>query len=76
MICGVDESGVGSIIGPMVFAGVAMHAESSRTLRRWGVADSKTLPCSAVSAIYKRIASAILFPNSPRDACRVPVGTR
>ncbi len=58
MICGVDESGVGSIIGPMVFAGVAMQAESSRTLRRWGVADSKTLPCSAVSAIYKRIASA------------------
>ena len=35
-----------------------MQAESSRTLRRWGVADSKTLPCSAVSAIYKRIASA------------------
>lgn len=58
MICGIDESGVGSIIGPMVFAGVAMQAESSRTLRRWGVADSKTLPCSTVSAIYKRIASA------------------
>ncbi len=58
MICGIDESGVGSIIGPMVFAGVAMQAESSRALKRWGVADSKTLPCSAVSAIYKRIASA------------------
>ena len=58
MICGIDESGVGSIIGPMVFAGVAVQAESSRTLRRWGVADSKTLPCSAVSAIYKRIADA------------------
>ena len=58
MICGIDESGVGSIIGPMVFAGVAVQAESSRTLRRWGVADSKTLPCSAVSAIYKRIVGA------------------
>jgi len=58
MICGIDESGVGSIIGPMVFAGVTMQAESSRTLRRWGVADSKTLPCSALSVIYKRIASA------------------
>ena len=58
MICGIDESGVGSIIGPMVFAGVAMQAESSHELRRWGVADSKTLPCSAVSSIYKRIADA------------------
>ena len=58
MICGIDESGVGSIIGPMVFAGVAVQAESSRTLKRWGVADSKTLTCSAVSALYKRIAGA------------------
>lgn len=58
MICGIDESGVGSIVGPMVFAGVAMETESSRTLRRWGVADSKTLPCGKVSAIYKKIASA------------------
>ena len=58
MICGIDESGVGSIIGPMVFAGVAMQAESSHVLRQWGVADSKTLPCSAVSSIYKRIAGA------------------
>lgn len=72
MICGIDESGVGSIIGPMVFAGVAVQAESSRTLRRWGVADSKTLPCSTVSAVYKRIAGAPQYMLMHRTSTITP----
>lgn len=41
LICGVDEAGRGSVLGPLVVAGVAVSDDGS--LRRLGVRDSKLL---------------------------------
>jgi ribonuclease HII len=40
---GVDEAGRGSIIGPLVVAGVSVRKSRLAELRRMGVRDSKTL---------------------------------
>jgi ribonuclease HII len=41
VICGVDEAGKGSVLGPLVVAAVAVHSESA--LDDLGVKDSKIL---------------------------------
>lgn len=43
LICGIDEAGRGPVIGPLVIAGVALHAEEEPKLRALGVRDSKLL---------------------------------
>ncbi|MDJ0269669.1 MAG: ribonuclease HII [Aigarchaeota archaeon] len=43
LLCGVDEAGRGSVIGPLVIAAYSIHEEMIPKLARLGVADSKTL---------------------------------
>jgi ribonuclease HII len=43
LIIGVDDSGRGPVIGPMILAGVLMKVEDEEKLRKLGVRDSKTL---------------------------------
>ena len=43
LIGGVDEAGRGSIIGPLVIAGVSMRTSNIQRLRILGVRDSKLL---------------------------------
>ncbi len=43
LLCGVDEAGRGSVIGPLVIAAYAIHEEMIPKLVELGVADSKTL---------------------------------
>ena len=38
---GIDEAGRGSILGPLVIAGVLVDKSEEEILRSWGVADSK-----------------------------------
>jgi ribonuclease HII len=38
---GIDEAGRGPVLGPMVLAGVLVHPKEVKTLKMWGVADSK-----------------------------------
>ena len=57
-ICGVDESGVGSIIGPIITAGVAIPSGSEGILKEWGVTDSKRMSSGAEYALYKQITDA------------------
>jgi ribonuclease HIII len=40
---GVDESGKGDFFGPLVIAGVYVHAQSARLLREAGAVDSKRI---------------------------------
>lgn len=42
-ICGIDEAGRGSVIGPMVIAGILMDREEVWRLEDLGVKDSKKL---------------------------------
>ena len=55
LTCGIDEAGVGSIIGPVIFAGVAMHPEAVDAARALGIRDSKSMVCEDVSSLYKQI---------------------
>ena len=53
MICGVDEAGKGSVLGPMVVAAVAVPAED--VLDDLGVKDSKLLSAKERERLYSLI---------------------
>ena len=42
-ILGIDEAGRGSVLGPMVIAGVIIPEKMEKVLERMGVKDSKRL---------------------------------
>ena len=42
-ILGIDEAGRGSVLGPMVIAGVVVPEKMEKVLERMGVKDSKRL---------------------------------
>ena len=53
MICGIDEAGKGSVLGPMVVAGVL--APDMAVMALTGVADSKTLSRKRRELLYETI---------------------
>jgi ribonuclease HII len=55
LICGVDEAGRGSMLGPLVIAGVSMTQSKLKTLSKLGVRDSKKLTPLARENLYKKI---------------------
>lgn len=55
MICGIDEAGKGSVIGPMVIGGVA--GKSHEEFGNKGFADSKTLTPRRREQYYEEIVS-------------------
>lgn len=63
MICGVDEAGKGSVLGPLVVAGIGVSAPER--LDGLGVKDSKQLPPKERGRLYTEI----------RRRCRVATVT-
>ena len=55
LIGGVDEAGRGSILGPLVIAGVSIKRKDLSSLRRIGVRDSKVLTVKARHKLFSRI---------------------
>ena len=53
VICGIDEAGKGSVLGPMVVAGVS--APDMDEVALTGVADSKTLSRKRRESLYEKI---------------------
>ncbi|MDC0171948.1 ribonuclease HII [Candidatus Nitrosopelagicus sp.] len=54
-ICGVDDAGRGSMIGPMVIAGISIEKRNIPKLRKLGVRDSKKLSPKKRELLYKEI---------------------
>ena len=54
-ICGVDDAGRGSMIGPMVIAGISIEKKNIPKLRKLGVRDSKKLTPKKRELLYKEI---------------------
>lgn len=54
-ICGVDEAGRGSLLGPLVVAGVSIKKSAINDLSSIGVKDSKKLLPKTRAEIYKEI---------------------
>lgn len=54
-ICGVDDAGRGSMLGPLVIAGVSLDKTKLRKLSSLGVKDSKKLSPKSREMLYKKI---------------------
>ena len=54
-ICGIDDAGRGSMLGPLVIAGISMDKKNLRKLSSLGVKDSKTLSPKLRESLYKKI---------------------
>ena len=55
LVGGVDEAGRGSIIGPLVVAGIGIREGKLAQLRKMGVRDSKTLTPKARAKLFGEI---------------------
>ena len=54
-ICGIDDAGRGSMLGPLVIAGVSIDKKNLRKLSSLGVKDSKKLSPKLREHLYKKI---------------------
>ncbi len=54
-VCGVDDAGRGSMLGPLVIAGVSLNKTKLRKLSSLGVKDSKQLSLKSREKLYKKI---------------------
>jgi ribonuclease HII len=54
-ICGVDDAGRGSMLGPLVIAGISLNKTKLRKLSSLGVRDSKQLSPKLREYLYKQI---------------------
>ncbi len=55
MVAGVDEAGRGSILGPLVVAGIKIHESKLKQLHLMGVKDSKKLAPKTREKLYRKI---------------------
>jgi ribonuclease HII len=54
-ICGIDDAGRGSMLGPLVIAGLSLDKKNLRKLSLMGVKDSKKLSPKLREHLYKKI---------------------
>ena len=54
-ICGIDDAGRGSMLGPLVIAGVSLDKKKLRKLSSLGIKDSKKLSPKLREQFYKKI---------------------
>lgn len=54
-ICGVDDAGRGSMLGPLVIAGISLKKSNISKLSLLGVKDSKQLTPKSRDELYKKI---------------------
>ena len=54
-VCGVDDAGRGSLVGPLVIAGVSLSKTKIRKLSEMGIKDSKKLSSLQREKLYKKI---------------------
>lgn len=55
LVCGVDEAGRGSMLGPLVVAAISIEKSKINQLSEIGVKDSKKLSAKARETLYKQI---------------------
>ena len=55
LVCGVDDAGRGSLLGPLIIAGVTMQRSDVRKLSALGVKDSKKLSPKQREYLYDKI---------------------
>ncbi|WOV92575.1 MAG: ribonuclease HII [Candidatus Nitrosoabyssus spongiisocia] len=70
-VCGVDEAGRGSVLGPLVVAGISIEKSKIRKLKSIGVKDSKKLSAARRKILYDEIIEIVddyeIIPIYPRS---------
>jgi ribonuclease HII len=59
LVCGVDDAGRGSVLGPLVIAGILIERNKIKHLSKIGVKDSKMLSPQSRENLYKKIISIV-----------------
>lgn len=59
LVCGVDDAGRGSVLGPLVIAGISIERKNIKQLIKIGVKDSKQLSPQLREKLYEQILSLI-----------------
>ena len=59
LVCGVDDAGRGSVLGPLVIAGISIEKSKIKQLVKIGVKDSKQLSPQSREKLYKQILSIV-----------------
>ena len=59
LVCGVDEARRGSMLGPLVIAGITINRSKINLLKKQGVRDSKKLSPATRERLYKKIISIV-----------------
>lgn len=55
LVCGVDDAGRGSVLGPLVIAGISIEKNKIKHLVKIGVKDSKQLSPQSREKLYEQI---------------------
>lgn len=55
LVCGVDDAGRGSVLGPLVIAGISIDSAKIKHLTQIGVRDSKQLSPITRRKLYRKI---------------------
>lgn len=55
IVCGVDDAGRGSVLGPLVIAGISIQRSKIKYLSKIGVRDSKQLSPARRESLYEKI---------------------
>ena len=55
LVCGIDDAGRGSVLGPLVIAGIVIKRTKINQLKKQGIRDSKKLTPLARERLYKKI---------------------
>jgi len=55
LVCGVDDAGRGSVLGPLVIAGISIEQKNIKKLVKIGVKDSKQLSPQMREKLYEQI---------------------
>jgi len=59
LVCGVDDAGRGSVLGPLVIAGISIERSKIKRLAEIGVKDSKQLSPKSRENLYDKILSLV-----------------
>ena len=59
LVCGVDDAGRGSVLGPLVIAGISVEKNKIKQLTAIGVKDSKQLSPKSRENLYDQILSLV-----------------
>ncbi len=75
-LCGVDEAGRGSVIGPLVISAVLTDSGGVKNLRRLGVADSKTLNPVKRFELYEKLSRILISKTVAIEPWQVDASLR